>query len=289
MKIFLTGGTGFIGSHFINLAIEAGHTVQALRRNAISRPRIELKENPNWIDRQLSEVRVEDLTGCDALVHLASAGIRPRLASIEDLIQVNVCMSANLLDLAHRAGIRRVVVTGTCHEYGDSARDYSPIPADAPLRPLNLYGSSKSASFQIIYTLSRLLPLELYYGRIFSVFGPGQHEDNFYPQLIMSAQSGKDFEMTQGSQVRDFIDVTDVCNILLNGCERNDIRLGMPIIENIATGKSVSVYEFAKSIWIGLKATGELKRGMRPMPLDDVKEYSACIPHYMERFIKTSY
>ena len=63
MKIALTGGTGFIRSHFLNQALAAGHTVLSIRRSPVSKTRIPLDRQP------ASEVSAEDLKGCDLLVH----------------------------------------------------------------------------------------------------------------------------------------------------------------------------------------------------------------------------
>jgi nucleoside-diphosphate-sugar epimerase len=72
MKIALTGGSGFIGSHFLEQAMAEGHTILAIRRSPSSKPRILLNQQPVGLDRQLDEVTLEDLQGCDVLVHLAS-------------------------------------------------------------------------------------------------------------------------------------------------------------------------------------------------------------------------
>jgi nucleoside-diphosphate-sugar epimerase len=72
MKIALTGGIGFIGSHFLNQALAAGHTMLAIRRSPTSKTRISLDQQPAWLDRQLDDVSAKQLEGCDVLVHLAA-------------------------------------------------------------------------------------------------------------------------------------------------------------------------------------------------------------------------
>ena len=288
MRILVTGALGFIGQHLVNSLLQKDFEVGAVIR-PFARPRIPC----NWSRVHIIESEIESLCSTDIqsyniIIHLASIGIRPRLAKLENLINVNVTSSATLLQKAHEAGVDRVVVTGTCHEYGESARLFSPIPVDAPLRPLNLYGASKSACFQIMYSIARQIPIELYYGRIFSVYGSGQHEDSFYPQLVDAALSGKNFSMTHGGQIRDFISVHDVCSVLINACTRSDFMPFQPIIENIASGKSMSLFNFAKSEWNRLNATGMICRGALPTPVDDVEIYSAEIPPYMPQlFVQT--
>ena len=78
MRIFITGATGFIGSHFMNHALSAGHEVVALRRTAESMPRVALVREPTWLACSLRQITESDLAGTDVLLHLAAAGISPR-------------------------------------------------------------------------------------------------------------------------------------------------------------------------------------------------------------------
>ena len=112
-------------------------------------------------------------------MHLAAAGVSPKQASWSELVQVNVVGSLQLLDLAAEMGVRRFVVAGTSHEYGNSARRYEAIPPDSPLDPVNAYGASKAAGFQLLHTFAKNRHLELFYGRVFSAYGEGQFEANF--------------------------------------------------------------------------------------------------------------
>ena len=70
MKIFLTGSTGFIGSHLINAAANKGIGVAACRRSESSRPRIPLIKKPKWVNKDLLDVTPSDMMNCNALLHL---------------------------------------------------------------------------------------------------------------------------------------------------------------------------------------------------------------------------
>ena len=78
MRIFLTGGTGFIGSHLLAELLRAGHEVVALRRCG-SEPVIQLDQQPCWLERSLFQLTVKELAQVDVVVHLASAGVSPQL------------------------------------------------------------------------------------------------------------------------------------------------------------------------------------------------------------------
>ena len=270
MRIFLTGGTGFIGSHFLALALKAGHEVVALRRAASSAVVVPLPHEPHWIDGSLEALSIRDLSGCAVMVHLASAGVSPKQVPWEELVQANVVGSAHVVSVAHDAGIRRIVIAGTCHEYGVSAMKYDAIPTDAALEPLNLYGASKAAAYQLVSAFARVHELELFYGRIFSAYGEGQYEGNFWPSLRKAAINGQDFLMTSGSQIRDFMPVESVAAELLRACHRSDLRPGEPRIENIGTGHPQTLLSFAKQEWERFGASGQIIPGARAdRPNDD--------------------
>jgi nucleoside-diphosphate-sugar epimerase len=141
----------------------------------------------------------------DAVIHLASAGVSPKQASWSELVQVNVAGSLRLLELAAEVGVHRCIVAGTSHEYGNAARRFDAIPPDASLEPLSAYGASKAAAFQLLRAFAIERRLELFYGRIFSAYGEGQYEANFWSSLRRAALAGEDFAMTSGRQISDFI------------------------------------------------------------------------------------
>jgi UDP-glucose 4-epimerase len=261
MKIFVTGATGFIGSYLVREALAGKHEVTATRRSSSSRPVLYMHKEPVWLNRDLNSITVDDIIGFDVVIHLATAGVSPRQASWSELIDVNVVGAANLVATAHKAGIRRFVVAGTCHEYGESANRYRAIPASAALEPLTPYGASKAAAFQLISAYARCNSLALYYGRIFNAYGEGQYSGSFWPQLRLAALSGNDFEMTEGSQVRDFIQVERVASALLNAATCADLTPGFPCVENIGSGIPATLLEFAKSEWLRLGATGRILPG----------------------------
>jgi UDP-glucose 4-epimerase len=277
MRIFLTGGTGFIGSHFMKQALVEGHDLLALRRTAETRPKIPLSRQPRWLQKGLSELCSEDLEGCDVLVHLASAGVSPKNVPWPELVEINVIGSVELVATAREAGIRRFVVAGTCHEYGVSAQHYEAIPVEAPLEPNNLYGASKAAAYQLLAAYARVQKLELFYGRIFSAYGEGQYEGNFWPSLRQAALSGEDFPMTSGSQVRDFMPVEDVAAALLVACQRPDLRAGEPCVENIGTGRPRKLLDFAEQEWKRFGAKGRLLAGQVANRPDEVERFAPLI------------
>jgi nucleoside-diphosphate-sugar epimerase len=273
MKLFLTGGTGFIGSYVLVAALLAGHEVCALRRTSNSSPVIPLPLQPQWCTGTLATISPSFLDNVDAVLHLASVGVSPRRVPWNLLVEANVVGSLRLFELAVAAGVRRCVVAGTCHEYGDSARRYIAIPPDAPLEPISAYGASKVAAFQLLRAFAIEHELEFFYGRIFTAYGEGQFAGNFWPSLRRAALAGEDFPMTSGRQISDFVHASVVAEHLLEACIRQDITFETPLITNIGTGVGTSLLAFAVQEWSKMGAKGALLPASLPERTGQIDRY----------------
>lgn len=283
MNIFLTGGTGFIGSHLLRLLGTTSHKVNALRRGA-SQPCIDIGIAPVWIEKQMDELQLSDLMGVDVLVHLASVGVSPKTASWHDLFHWNVLGMLDLLEKAHAAGVKRFVLAGSFAEYGISANKYDFIPVDAPLLPTSPYAASKAAGFIAANTFAIEKQLELCYLRIFSAYGEGQYINNFWPALRAAAMSGDDFEMTPGGQVRDFVPVESVAKALLSSIESKSIvTTKEPFVANIGSGYPMSMLEFAEKCWAEWGATGRIIAGAKSYRPNEPMRYVPLISKAMNR------
>ena len=146
MKIFVTGATGFIGSHFVKQALAAGHEVLALRRSENSQPRIALEKEPQWLDKNLDEVTVEDLKDCESMVHLAAHTGNVPYDSLENCLRWNLTAVVRLFENARNSGISRYVVAGTCFEYGCSVMKHLAVTSN---------GKRKSAKGRLLSYLQR--------------------------------------------------------------------------------------------------------------------------------------
>ena len=264
MRIFLTGGTGFIGSYVLKEALNSGHDVIALRRSYNSFPIIPLTRQPIWHEGHLAKLEPSLLKNIDVIVHLAAVGVSPKRASYSELISTNVVNTFRLMELASEAKVPRFVAAGSSHEYGRSSLKYKFIPPNAPLEPLNMYGASKAAAYQLMRSFSIEVGLEFLYGRIFSVYGKGQYAGNFWPSLYRAALANQDFHMTLGNQVCDFLTVDLVARHFLYACTRCDLYPGVPKTINIASGNGRSLYDFAQEEWSRLGAKGSIVRGSLP-------------------------
>jgi nucleoside-diphosphate-sugar epimerase len=272
MRIFVTGATGFIGSHFINATIAAGHEVVALR-NRGSICRIEASKSVEWIDGELGQCHAHYFEGCDVLVHLAAAGVLLGQAKWEDCYKVNVVDSLAIWLMAKSAGVKRFVIAGSCFEYGKAGEFYSEIPVQSPLLPTGPYHASKASASLAAIAFGIQNGLEVAILRPFHVYGEGEAPERFWPALKSAALSGVDFPMTKGDQIRDFTPVAHVVKVFLDAAVNWNLIKGEPAIENIGTGNPQTLLQFAEYWWDFWGAQGNLLVGALPHRVGETMRY----------------
>ena len=272
MRIFLTGGTGFLGSHFLSEALELGHEVVALRRPG-SCPKIDLRKQPHWVEFELDQVPSDVIADCDAFVHLASQGVSPQKTDWETAFDVNVLQSLKLTQKVCDSGIKRLLFCGSCMEYGAVGDQYLEIPPEAPLAPLGPYAASKAAFTIAITAMARNVEATWILLRPFHFYGEGQHPSNFWPLLRQAAQSGHDFPMTLGEQIRDFSPVEQVARTFIHALDDEGFSAGKLNIANVGSGVPVSLAGFARQWWNHWNASGQLLTGALPYRDDEVMRF----------------
>lgn len=303
MGVYVTGATGFIGSHFLRGALEAGHEVVALR-NPGSRPKIPIPDSDRltWIEGDLNALFSPSTpsfsatrfsppaTSSSALVHFAAYGVSPQACTWEKAFTVNVLESILLMERAIEVGISSILVCGSCVEYGKSAERYENIPSNAPLEPVGHYAASKAAQSIAASALCREKNVPLTILRLFSVYGEGQHPDNIWPSLHKAAMAGEDFPMSGGEQIRDFVPVKDVAEAFLEKVLAPELQVissafeeashdplcaTPPLIRitNVGTGCPQTVRAFAEHWWDKWEAKGKLLPGALPYRPNEVMRY----------------
>jgi nucleoside-diphosphate-sugar epimerase len=169
--------------------------------------------------------------------------------------------------------VRRFVLAGSCFEYGLSGQNYERIPTDAPLMPNKPYDASKAAATILAQAFARQNNLEMAVLRPFQVFGEGEPMNRLWPALKTAAQSGEDFDMTPGEQLRDFVPVDQVAEAFVRYALNENIEKGIPETKNIGTGNPTSVAEFASYWWWKWQATGNLNLNKFPYRDNEVMRY----------------
>lgn len=284
MKVFITGGTGFIGSYILKAALVCGYDVLCLRRSPASTPCIPLRKEPIWLDRSLDDVKPCDLVGVDAIIHLAATGVSPRKASWDELEHVNIKGTLSMCALAKQIQ-SRLIISGTFAEYGLSGLNYDFIPTTAPLEPTFPYAASKAAASTLAKGFARDAEIELAYLRIFNAFGEGQHASNLWPSLRTAALQGDDFQMTFGEQIRDFIPVEEVADHFLDVVALPSSVFESPLVLNIGSGVPRTIREVCSSWWHQWNPKGSLLVGALPYRKGEVMRF---VPEINDHIFKYS-
>jgi nucleoside-diphosphate-sugar epimerase len=281
MKIFVTGGTGFIGSHFLQRVLQTEHDIWALRRKSSSGPHLLLPREPTWVQGDLSSFDEQVLEHCDAVVHLASHSSTFPYDTFSNCFLWNVQKVLELFEKGHARGVRRWIVAGSSFEYGRRGETFEKIPVTAALEPVGAYSASKAAASLGLLALAREFKVEMLIGRIFQVFGPGEAPVRLWPLLQKKAMEGEDFEMPPGDQIRDFIRAEDVANYFCHALNRQDLKPGEPIVENVGSGKAMTVKEFCDYWWAKWQATGQIRYGRLPHRSGEIMRYVPEIPSHL--------
>ena len=183
-----------------------------------------------------------ELMGCpDVLIHLAWDGL-PNYKSRHHFEQELPAQYRFLSGLV-RSGLKSLVVTGTCFEYGMLS---GPLSEDLETRPTTPYGFAKDSLRRQLEYLRQEQPFALTWTRLFYVYGEGQAENSLLPQLKRAVERGDEvFNMSGGEQLRDYIPVAEVAKCVV-ALSAGGLDSG---IVNICSGKPISVRKLVEG-WI---------------------------------------
>ncbi|MCS6827480.1 MAG: NAD-dependent epimerase/dehydratase family protein [Caldilinea sp.] len=243
MRILITGGAGFIGSHTVDAALAAGHSVRILD-DLSSGDIANLPQDAEFILGDVADERSVEhaMAGCDAVIHLAALVSVPR--SLREPIhtyRINATGTVTVLEAARRHGVRRFVLASTCAVYGDlpGRKDET-----SPVQPLVPYAASKLMAEQWAQMYARAYAMETVVLRYFNVYGPRQRADSPYSGVLArwraAVRRGEPCTIFgDGSQTRDFVSVHDVAQANLFAA--TDVGLAWGDVYHVATGRSVSL------------------------------------------------
>jgi len=248
MKVLITGGAGFIGSHLAEILLAANHQVVIVDNLACGRLD-NLKKFQYHPNLTFNQVDVTDRTalapcfaaGIDWVFHLAGrADIVP---SIEDPVlyfETNVTGTLNVLECAKAVGVKRLVYAASSSSYG--IPDVYPTPESTPIRPLYPYALTKYMGEELVLHWAQTYDLPAISLRLFNVYGPRSRTTGVYGAVfgVFLAQkiNGKPFTVVgDGTQTRDFTYVTDVANAFVIAAQSNVSGMAM----NVGSGNHYSV------------------------------------------------
>lgn len=251
MRILITGGAGFIGTHLANECMRRGHYVRVLDDLSSGDPG-KLEQGINFNRGDVCDVPKlwSLLQGVDVVFHLAARVSVP--ASIlypREYNQVNVGGTVALLEACRDVGsVKRIVLASSATVYGDHTTQ--PVHEEMATRPAVPYAVSKVAAEQYLFTMGRIAGFETVALRIFNAYGPGQPLPPTHapvvPQFMQQILGrGSVVVFGNGTQTRDFVYVDDVVEALIAAAQAPNIDRE---IINVGSGVEVSINELIDQI-----------------------------------------
>jgi len=243
MKVLVTGGYGFIGSHVVERFHKEGHEVFILDNLSTGR-----KENITFKHKgyivSIEDNKCEEIfrsNKFDIVVHLAAqASVSYSIKNPTLDTESNVLGFVNMLNLAHKFGVKRFIYASSAAVYGE--QKLLPITEDTTIKPVSPYGISKWMGEQYSQKWEELYDLQTVGFRFANVYGPRQSSDGeggvisiFIDRLLKGQQI---IIHGDGEQTRDFIYVEDVADAIYRSA--NSINTG---IFNLSSNQSTSINE----------------------------------------------
>jgi dTDP-glucose 4,6-dehydratase len=222
MRILVTGGAGFIGSHYVRAVLDdrypqaVGARVTVVDKLTYSGNLANLPlgaERLDFVHGDICDAQLlrELLPGHDSIVHFAAESHVDRsVAAAADFIRTNVMGTQVLLDCARLAGVERIVHVSTDEVYGSIAS--GSWTETWPLAPNSPYAASKAASDLVVRSYWRTHGLDVSITRCSNNYGPYQHTEKLIPLFVTNLLQGKPVPLYgDGHNVREWIHVEDHC------------------------------------------------------------------------------
>lgn len=269
MKIFVTGGAGFIGSNFIRyvLGLETGYSLVNFDKltyagNLVNLDSVADNLNYSFVRGDICDPAAvaAAIAGCQAVVHFAAESHVDRsIYEPAPVIETNVKGTFVLLQVARQLNIERFVHVSTDEVYGDMPPGAF-ADENSPLQPSSPYSASKASSDLIVKSYIRTFDFPAVITRASNNYGPFQFPEKFLPLMITNALDDKPLPIYgDGKQERDWLHVLDHCSGILAVLERGRIGEvynigGLDVVENLsmarrllrATGKPESLLTYVK-------------------------------------------
>jgi len=231
MKVLVTGGCGFIGSHMVDRLLNEGHQVVVLDNCSTGRiENLEHHKGNQKLDVYICDISEYDsiekyFEGVDKVFHIAAlADIVPSIQNPLKYHRSNVDGTANVLEASRKHNIKRFIYAASSSCYG--IPDTYPTPEDTPINPQYPYALTKYLGEEYVLHWHKIYNLPITSMRFFNVYGPRSRTSGTYGAVfgVFLAQklAGKPYTIVgDGNQTRDFTYVTDVVDACVTASESN--------------------------------------------------------------------
>jgi len=242
MKVLVTGATGFIGSYVVNKLLKRQHHVIATSKDKNKSYSYEWFSQVEYIPCDLNIMQenfFHFFRQPDLVLHLAWEG----LPNYKDLFHLEKNLFSNYLFLRNMIenGLKSLVVTGTCFEYGMQS---GALSEDMEAKPDNPYGLAKDTLRKFLVQLQKNIDFDLKWIRLFYMYGKGQSPNAILSQLDKALENSEtNFNMSGGEQLRDYLPVEKVAEYIVKIVMQDKV-LG---IINCCSGDPVSIRKLVEN------------------------------------------
>jgi len=244
-NLLIVGGTGFIGRNMAKEAVNRGFQVSIVSKNdcpEFRRLKGVVYITADVVDKvKLSEVLkdksfhyVINLGGYVNHVNYFDGG--------DEVFKVHFDGTKNLVSCIDKSNLKSFVQIGSSDEYGDNVAPQNESQRESPISP---YSFAKVASTHFLQMLHKTEGFPAVVLRPFLVYGPGQDDNRFIPQIIQGCINDEEFPTSDGEQLRDFCYIDDIVDVILLALTSKDVY-GEVI--NIASGNPVSIKHVVNTI-----------------------------------------
>jgi UDP-glucose 4-epimerase len=251
MKIFVTGGVGFIGHHLVSSLLQERNKVTIydnLKNSSNENVTLLKKQGAKFLKGDIGNYKLllKSITGFDLVIHLAAEiDVQESIRSPDIVHQVNVTGTLNLLRACVAQSVKNVIAPSSAAVYGNQ-KDL-PISENSQTIPLSPYGATKLAMENYMQAFAHSYDLNCISLRLFNVYGIGQSDAyaGVITQFMNNIKKKKPLVIFgDGSNTRDFVAIDDVVDAFQKSIKKIEGKKGN--IYNIASGKYVSIKELAE-------------------------------------------
>jgi UDP-glucose 4-epimerase len=269
MRILVTGGAGFIGSHLVDRLVRDGYRVRVV--DNLSSGRVEnikhhLESNSVELivgDLKDPQIALRAVEGVDTVFHFAAnPEVRVSTTNPDIHFNENIVATFNLLEAMRRKGVKGLVFASSSSVYGEP--EETPVDENAPIRPVSVYGASKVACEALIHAYSRLYGVKAVVLRYANVIGPRLRHGVVWDFVNKLLENPTELEILgDGKQVRSYIYIDDAVEATITAWRR--------------TEASYEVYNIASEDWITVDEVAD--EAVRAMGLSNVKKVYKPVLH----------
>jgi len=244
MRVFLTGGSGFIGSYLIREL--NGNQILALTRK---KPKLGSSDGVEWLfgDLEQTDQWEEKLIqfAPEVCIHLAWEGL-PDYS--KEVSEKNVKLSANLFAVLRRANVQRIVALGSCWEYGDIQGQ---VVETQDTKPKSHFAMAKVQVCESFMEQSSAVGMEFVWQRIFFSYGPGQRNAALLPTVVTALENHQLPKIKSPDLAQDFVFISDVAEAIALTSTLSKVEG----IFNVGSGQLTQVGDFVNLVSAQLGST----------------------------------